>query len=526
MPGLEFRDVRKSFGAVRALTGVSFRVTEGEAHALVGENGAGKSTLLKILAGIVRPDAGAVIWRDEHIELVRPKDALERGIGMVYQEMLCFPNLSVSANIFAGRELTRAGRLLEGEMRRRTRALLDELHLSIDPDARAESLSAAHRQLLQVARALAFRCQILVLDEPTTSLTDAEADHLFAVLHRLKQQGTTLLYVSHRIPEVFRLCDRITVLRDGAYVGTFERQDVTPDTIVRAMVGRDLPHRVESTPPAATGGPSIEVVDLTRRPWFEHVSLNVVPGEIVGIFGLVGSGRSELLETLFGLHQPTSGEIRIRGTPVHLRSARDAARAGVALVPEERQRQGLFFNLNIRHNLVMPRRIVRGDVRVRAADERREAGALVSEWRIKAASIDAPPDSLSGGNQQKIVVAKWLATSPSVLLLDEPTKGVDVGAKFEIHGMIRRQAEAGLACLVVSSDLPEVLSIAQRVIVMREGSVRGVLVGPEATEEAIMHLATHESDLNGAGRSARAMEVARPGAGDPGDQGDDQRHAS
>ncbi len=492
MAGLEFRDVRKSFGAVRALTGVTFGVAEGEAHALVGENGAGKSTLLKILAGIVRPDGGAVIWRGEHVELARPRDALERGIGMVYQEMLSFPNLSVSANIFAGRELTRGGRLLKAEMRERTRALLDELHLAIDPEAPAEFLSAAHRQLLQVARALAFRCQILVLDEPTTSLTDAEADHLFAVLQRLKRQGTTLLYVSHRIPEVFRLCDRITVLRDGGYVGTFERQAVTPDAIVRAMVGRDLPHRVQSAPPASPGGPTLEVVGLTRRPWFENVSLSVSPGEIVGVFGLVGSGRSELLETLFGLHHPASGEIRIAGRAVHLRSACDAARAGIALVPEERQRQGLFFNLNIRHNLVMPGRIVRGEMRMRAGDERREASALVQAWRIKAASIEAPPDSLSGGNQQKVVAAKWLATSPKVLLLDEPTKGVDVGAKFEIHEMIRRQAEAGLACLVVSSDLPEVLSIAQRVIVMRQGVTRGVLTGAEATEEAIMHLATSD----------------------------------
>jgi ABC-type sugar transport system ATPase subunit len=493
MPGLEFRDVRKSFGAVRALTGVSFTVAEGEAHALVGENGAGKSTLLKILAGIVHPDSGAVIWRDVHMELARPRDALERGIGMVYQEMLSFPNLTVSGNIFAGRELTKGGQLLKAQMRERTRALLAELHLAIDPEAPADSLSAAHRQLLQVARALAFKCQVLVLDEPTTALTDAEADHLFAVLARLKQQGTTLLYVSHRLPEVFRMCDRITVLRDGGYVGTFDRQAVTPDAIVRAMVGRDLPHRVESTPPATTSGPALELVGLTRRPYFRDVSLTVRPGEIVGVFGLVGSGRSELLETVFGLHHPTNGEIRIQGQAVRLQSACDAARAGIALVPEERQRQGLFFNLHLRHNLVMPGRIVRGDLRVRTNAERRDAARLVKDWRIKAAGIEVLPDSLSGGNQQKIVVAKWLATNPKVLLLDEPTKGVDVGAKFEIHEMIRRQADAGLACLVVSSDLPEVLSIAQRVIVMREGTIRGVLSGPAATEEAVMHLATSES---------------------------------
>jgi rhamnose transport system ATP-binding protein len=492
MAGLEFKDVRKSFGAVRALTGVTFSVAEGEAHALVGENGAGKSTLLKILAGIVRPDGGSVIWRGEHIELASPRDGLERGIGMVYQEMLSFPNLSVSGNIFAGRELTRGGRLLKAAMRERTNALLDELHLPIDPEAPADSLSAAHRQLLQVARALAFKCQILVLDEPTTALTDAEADHLFAVLQKLKAQGTTLLYVSHRLPEVFRLCDRITVLRDGGYVGTFDRATVSTETIVRAMVGRDLPHRVESAPPAAVDGPALEVVNLSRPPWFREISLSVSPGEIVGVFGLVGSGRSELLETIFGLRRPSSGEIRIAGRRVHVQTARDAARAGIALVPEERQRQGLFFNLNVRHNLVMPRRILNGDWLLRGRRERAEATALVRDWRIKTAGIDVPPDSLSGGNQQKIVVAKWLATSPKVLLLDEPTKGVDVGAKFEIHEMIRRQADAGLACLVVSSDLPEILSLAQRVVVMRQGRVRGALIGREATEEAVMHLATSE----------------------------------
>src|SRR5262249_23603957 len=242
-PGLEFRDIRKSFGAVQALRGVRFDVSAGQTHALVGENGAGKSTLLKILAGIVQPDGGDIHWRGERLHLRSPREALERGIGMVYQEMLSFPNLTVTGNIFAGREITRGGRLCNAEMRDRTRALLSDLHLSISPDAEAEHLSAAHRQLLQVARPLAFACSILVLHEPTTSLTDAETDHLFGVLERLKARGVTLLYVSHRIPEVFRLCDRITVLRDGGHVDTFDRRSVTPDTIVRAMVGRDLPPR-------------------------------------------------------------------------------------------------------------------------------------------------------------------------------------------------------------------------------------------------------------------------------------------
>jgi ABC-type sugar transport system ATPase subunit len=489
MPGLEFRDVRKSFGAVKALRGVSFSVAEGEAHALVGENGAGKSTLLKILAGILRPDEGDIHWRDERLHLASPREGLERGIGMVYQEMMAFPNLSVTANIFAGRELTRGGRLLEPAMRTRTQALLDELHLSIRPDAVAGSLSAAHRQLLQVARALAFECRILVLDEPTTSLTGAETDHLFGVLDKLKRRGVTLLYVSHRMPEVFRLCDRVTVLRDGGYVGTWPTRDAAPDRVVRAMVGRDLPPRAVDSAVVGEAPVALSVRNLTRRPCFRDVSLQVRAGEIVGLFGLVGSGRSELLETIFGLFEPQAGEVSVSGKTLRPRSAREAICAGLGLVPEERQRQGLLFNMSLRHNLVLPQRAARGDVLV-TAGEREEAARLLQEWRIKAAGIDVLPDSLSGGNQQKIVLAKWLATRPRVLLLDEPTKGVDVGAKFEIHEIVRRQAAGGMGCLVASSDLPEILTLVHRVVVMREGRVQGELTGAEATEERVMQLAT------------------------------------
>jgi rhamnose transport system ATP-binding protein len=500
--GLQFTDVRKSFGAVQALRGVTFGVAEGEAHALMGENGAGKSTLLKVLAGILQPDAGEVHWRRERLHLGSPRESLERGIGMVYQEMLSFPNLTVTGNIFAGRELTRGGRLRHAEMRERTAAILAELHLAISPDAPADSLSVAHRQLLQVARALAFKCQILVLDEPTTSLTDAEADHLFAVLERLKAGGVTLLYVSHRIPEVFRLCDRITVLRDGAYVETCDRRGVTPDHIVRAMVGRELPPRAAfakaSAPKAVNGSapqeprPTLAVESLARRPCFTNVTLSVRSGEIVGLFGLVGSGRSELLETVFGLYAPDAGTVRVDGQLVEAGSPRTAARAGIALVPEERQRQGLHFNLSIRHNLVLPDRTAKGDVLVRTGSERREAAGLVERFKIKAAGVEVAPDSLSGGNQQKVVVAKWLATSPKVILLDEPTKGVDVGAKFEIHEIIRREAARGAGCLVASSDLPEMLVLADRILVMREGRIQGQLEGNEATEESVMYLATHE----------------------------------
>ena len=491
MSRLDFQDVHKSFRAVQALRGVSFSVEDGEAHAIVGENGAGKSTLLRILAGSITPDRGELRMDGERLRMHAPRDALSRGIGVVHQEMLAFPNLSVTANVFAGREIVgRGGRLQEGAMRERTRELLARLHLDVPPDAPMDALSAAHRQLVQVARALIFECRVLALDEPTTSLTDAETDHLFAILEGLRGRGLTLIYVSHRLPEVFRLCDRITVLRDGAHVGTMRREDVGPADVVRAMVGRDLPPREPVAPPAAAAT-RLALSGLTRRPCFEGVTLDVRAGEVVGLFGLVGSGRSELLETLVGLHAPDEGTTFLDLGQVRFSSPREAARAGLVLVPEDRQRQGLLFNLALADNLALPRAEAAGDVVVRRDRERRSGEALLSEWRIKASGLDATPDTLSGGNQQKVVLARWLATGPRVLLLDEPTKGVDVGAKYEIHGMVRRVAAAGACCLVVSSDLPEILGLADRILVMREGRLQGEIAAAEATEESVMHLATH-----------------------------------
>jgi len=491
---LQFDRIHKSFGAINALRGVSFEVAGGEAHALVGENGAGKSTLLKILAGLVRADSGDIKWQGRVFAPSSPRDAIEHGVGMVYQEMLCFPNLSVSANIFCGREICIYGKLDEAAMRARTQELLDRLSLKIDPDTIAESLSAAHRQLLQVARALAFGCRVLVLDEPTTSLTDAEADHLFDVLRELQRSGTTILYVSHRLPEVFRLCARITVLRDGAVISTVETKQVSTSDIVRAMVGRELAARAETrrSTEARSTEAALQVTRLSRAPAVRDISISVDRGEIVGVFGLVGSGRSALLETIFGLYQPSSGSIAIDGQRVSFRSPRDAARAGVVLVPEERHRQGLWFNFDLRNNLAIPRSTIKDDWLVQTSAECRDAAMTLGDWRIKAAGIDAAPDTLSGGNQQKVVVAKWVSTPPRVLLLDEPTKGVDVGAKFEIHELIRAQAAAGMAVLVVSSDLPEILALADRIVVMKEGQLQGELDASTATEEAVMQLATSD----------------------------------
>jgi len=501
--GLSFRRVSRSFGAVRALSEVSFDVSLGEAHAIIGENGAGKSTLLKILAGIVQPESGELFFGGERLHFQTPRHALERGIGMVYQEMLSFPNLSVAANIFAGRELTKAGgRLDERAMHARTAALLAELHVPASPDTPMDRLPAALCQLVQVARALAFDCKVLVLDEPTTSLTDAEVDHLFAVVDQLKQRGLTILFVSHRIPEVFRLCDRITVLRDGKHAGTFNKTDTTPDTIVRAMVGREPPGRVRGTSSGSAGATSsagsmrhvrLSLRSLSRLPRFRDISLDVRAGEVVALFGLVGSGRTEVLETIFGITPATSGDIEIDGQRVTIRSARDAAAAGLGFVPEERARQGLFFNLSLVTNIILPKAAKERQVRIDRRGDRREAERQVVGLHIKTTSVDRTPDTLSGGNQQKVVAAKWLATSPKVMLLDEPTKGVDVGARFELHGLIRQQVDAGMGCLMVSSDLPELLALADRILVMREGRLMGELDGATATDDTVMHLATHEA---------------------------------
>jgi ABC-type sugar transport system ATPase subunit len=506
VPGLEFLDIHKSFGAVRALRGVSFTVEPGETHALMGENGAGKSTLLKVLAGIVASDRGEIRLDGQRLALSGPRDALAHGIGMVYQEMVTFPNLTVTGNIFAGREITgRGGVLLERDMQQRTRELLARLHLSLSPDARMDRLSTAQGQLVQVARALAFECRVLVLDEPTTALTNAEAHHLFRILDDLRERGVTILYVSHRLPEVFRLCDRMTVLRDGQFVGTFvhdrstagsaassasgDPRAATPEAVVRAMVGRDLPPRV-AVHVDRSAETVLQVRNLSRPPLVHDVSLEVNKGEIVGIFGLIGSGRSELLETIFGLHPPQHGEVIVGGTRLHGGNILEATRAGVALVPEDRQHQALFFNLSLRHNLVLPRATTGRAVLVRGPEERALSTELLRTWQIKAPGIEATPDRLSGGNQQKVVLARWLGINPRVFLLDEPTKGVDVGAKDEIHEIVRAKAAAGAACVVVSSDLPEILALAHRIVVMREGRVQGEIPAELASEENVMRLAT------------------------------------
>ena len=491
MTALGFEHVSKTYGGVRALRDVTLSVAAGDAHALMGENGAGKSTLMKVAAGIVRPDSGRLLRNGQPVDLADPRAALAHGIGLVHQETLLFPNLDVAENIFAGHEVRRGWFVDRRAMQERAAALLQHLHLDVDPTRPVSLLSAAQQQLLQVARALAFRCDVLILDEPTTSLTDAEVDHLFAGLEQMRGRGVTLIYVSHRLPEVFRLCRTVSVLRDGQHVGTWPIEGKSPQDIVRAMVGRDL----ETGHGVGRVGERVrlELRGLTRAPYFRNVDLRVREGEIVGLFGLIGAGRTEVVETLFGLYPAQSGTVRVDDEPFVAASPTDAIRRGVVLQPEMRQSQGLFFNLPIAENLVLARQAASTNWRRRVGRERAECEALLKRWGIKAASIDVPPDSLSGGNQQKVVLAKWLLTAPKVLMLDEPTKGVDVGAKHDIHHLIREEAARGMACLVVSSDLPELLALADRIVVLKQGRVQGEL-SRGATEEDVMQLATRAEE--------------------------------
>jgi rhamnose transport system ATP-binding protein len=490
--GLVFDHITKNYGRTLALNDVSFSVQRGTVHALVGENGAGKSTLMRILAGMVRADRGHIRWQGSPLDSATPRDALDHGVGIVPQEPVLFPNLTVAENVFAGREpVAVSGRVKRQEMRERTAAVLRDLHVKLDPDAPVDALGPAQQQLVQIARALAFTCHVLILDEPTTCLTDAEVAHLEAILHRLREQKVTMLYVSHRLSEVFRLSDNVTVLRDGKHMMSGPIGEVTQESLVRAMVGRELALEQRRQPDALEQAPiALDVRDLAREPLFRGITFRVRAGEIVGLFGLIGSGRTEVLETLFGLHSPNSGTMHIHGQPLAPRSPVDTVRAGMVLVPEARHSQGLLFNLDLRHNLQLSR--AEADKRWWISDgrERGEARRWMTDWHVKAESPDSLPDTLSGGNQQKVLIAKWVATSPRVLLLDEPTRGVDVGAKAEIHRTIQSLASAGLACVVVSSDLPEVLALADRILVMREGRLQGELPGAGATEEAVMHLAT------------------------------------
>jgi len=488
---LELHDVHKSFDAVRALRGVSLELHAGEVHALAGENGAGKSTVVRIIGGEHQPDAGELLLDGEPHRFTGPRDAQQHGIAVIHQEPTQFPDLTVAENVFMGRQPLRAGRRIDRVvMRSATAELLDTLGVPIDPDRVTRGLSIADQQIIEIAKALAARARIIVMDEPTAALSTVEAQRLFRVARRLAEGGAALLFISHRLEELEELCQRVTVLRDGALVTTARMADIDRDGLVRSMVGR----AVEVLFPDRDGEPGDEalVVDgLTLAGVYHDVSFEVRRGEIVGLAGLVGSGRSEVARAIFGVDERDRGTVYVDGKRLRPGDPRAAIAAGLAMVPEDRREQGLILDLSIERNATLPRlsAVSRWGL-MRRSRERSVADEWTRRLGVRLRRLADPVATLSGGNQQKVVLGKWLATKPTVLIVDEPTRGIDVGAKVEVHALLADLAEQGIAVLMISSELSEVLGMADRVLVMHEGRIAAELNRAEATEESVMHAAT------------------------------------
>ena len=491
-PLLRLKGISKTFPGVRALEGIDFDLNPGEIHALMGENGAGKSTFVKILSGLYRPDEGVIVLDGDTVEILNPSHARLLGVSPVHQELHLEPYLSVAENIFLGRQpIGRLGLVDYRSMNREAARLLDDLGASIDPTRLVGSISTAQRQIVAIARAISIRCRVIIFDEPTSSLTEREAALLFQAIRRLSAQGIGVIYISHRMEEIFRLCDRVTVLRDGRYVATKPVAETSMRDLIAMMIGRDLSElfRKEQAP---IGDTVLEVRGVCARGLLDNVSLTVRKGEIVGLAGLVGAGRTELARAIFGDLAIDAGTLAIGGEPIlRAHSPRAAIAAGIGLVPEDRKEQGVVTELSVRQNVGMAllKSLSRFNI-VNAAAERRLAERYVARLAIKTPSIDQKTLYLSGGNQQRVVIAKWLALQPKVLIVDEPTRGIDVGATADIHALLCDLAKQGMAILMISSDMAEILAMSDRILVMRQGRIEGELSREEATQERIMRLAT------------------------------------
>jgi ABC-type sugar transport system ATPase subunit len=487
---IQFQNVTKLFAGVTALDNVTLSIARGECHALMGENGAGKSTLGKILAGIYRPDGGTIRIDGVEANFRSPRDAGCAGVGMVHQELAFCPDLSVAENLCMGMYPRRAGVLLNrSAMRRRAEELLQKIGVAMDVRQPIGGLSTAQEQLVQIASAVGTGAKILIFDEPTSSLSEPEAQRLFALIDDLKRRGVTMIYVSHRMPEVFRLCDRLSVLRDGKYVGTLERASATQDDIVRMMIGRSLEQYFPQHLSGKPGETVLSVRNLSSIGKFEDVSFDLRAGEILGFAGLVGSGRSEVAKAIMGLDKQATGRVDVTGRPMRLGSIREAMRRGLGLVPEDRKRQGLVLMMSGRSNTSMA--MLDRLRRLFMLNFRRELELTVQyfdQLRVKTPSVRTAVAALSGGNQQKIALAKWLARECRILIVDEPTRGVDVGAKAAIHGIIDDLARKGIAIILISSELPEVINLATRVLVMRAGRLVANVPREQATQESLLRL--------------------------------------
>ena len=495
IPILEMRGIAKTFGPVRALRGVELTVYPGEVHALMGENGAGKSTLMKILSGAYRADPGGeMIFDGAPVTISGPADAKRLGIAIIYQELSLAPNLTVSENIGLGREHHRAGLIDRAAMRRQAAAILARLGAPFGPDSVVGTLSIAERQLVEIARALSMNARVLIMDEPTTALSSRETDRLFALIGQLRDEGIAIVYISHRMAEVYELADRCSVLRDGQYIGTLDRANLSARTLVRMMVGRDVAdfYRKEHRQVARTGPAAIAVEGVTDGGRVKPCSFEVWPGEVVGLAGLVGSGRTELARLVYAAEKPKAGHVSIAGKNIVLDGPAGAIASGVVYLTEDRRGQGLFLDMTIDDNInigVMNRDAAGGSLRDFARARERTARSM-QHLSIRARSGATHAGGLSGGNQQKVLLARLLETQPKVLILDEPTRGVDIGAKSDIYRLIDQLASQGAAVLMISSELPEIIGLADRVLVMRDGAIAGSLVGQEISQEAIIEIAT------------------------------------
>lgn len=488
---IKLENVCKTFPGVRALDNIRLTVKEGEVHALVGENGAGKSTLIKVLAGNHRPDSGAkIIIEGETFSYLTPKLSLSKGIVVIYQDFSLFPNLTVAENISITEQMEKRGmRVSWREMRRLAKDALDKLGVDIPVDVQLGTLSTAKQQLVAIARALACKAKLIIMDEPTSTLSGSEVQLLFKIIRDLKSRGISILFVSHKLEELFEIADTFTVIRDGQYIAAHPRSEMNNDILIGLMVGR----KVEFTHQGAEslGDVMLEVRKLSRRGSFKDISFQVHSGEIVGITGLVGAGRTEVVQAICGLDCADSGEVLIEGKKVVIRNMQDAVRHGIGYVPESRLTEGLVLTKSVEDNAVITiHEKLRGRTGLVSLERKH---AVAREWierlNIKPGYPDMPVQKLSGGNQQRVVIAKWLATNPKILFIDEPTNGIDVGAKSEIHSLMRRLAAQGMAIVMISSELPEVLAVSDTILVMRRGRINGVFQGAKANQEELLNAA-------------------------------------
>lgn len=492
---LEMRGVTKSFGAVAALVNVNFVLDAGSIHALVGENGAGKSTLVKIIGGVHGCDSGEFFLDGESADFHTTADAKDAGIAVIYQEPTLFPDLSVAENLFVGRQpYTRLGTIDKARMRKETLELTARLGVQIDPDREARGLSIADQQIVEIAKSISVGARVVIMDEPTAALSGLEVSRLMGIARQLRDQGKGIIFISHRFDEVFSLCDTITVMRDGEYISTERVSDVTEDQIIRQMVGRsvgDLFPKQEAT----VGDVVLKVEHLTSAATFEDVSFTVHSGEIVCFAGLVGAGRSEIARAIFGIDRYDSGTVTLGGVRVPKRSPSAAMSLGMGYVPEDRRKQGLAMTAGVQSNITLS---IRNSLAKLGFLTSRMEVASAATWarrlQVKAQALDTEAGMLSGGNQQKVVIAKWLATRPKLLIVDEPTRGIDVGTKAEVHRLLSELAGHGVAVLMISSELPEVLGMADRVLVVREGRLTATFERSDATPERVMYAATHAAE--------------------------------